>query len=339
MFDRKLKLLLNNLINTKIPNDIYINKGFKKKSDKLINNSFISDNILNYIYNTPILKSYTISSSSTNLTINITSYFINKISKKKILNIFFWLKSLSSNKNDKTIVIDIYLTPFKKKLNNQCTLTCEHVNTGVSINKEHIIIWRLEEFYKVLIHELIHLFHYDFADNNNNIITDLKKYINYDKSSIDYPNEAYVDFWAIVLNNLYNCYEISPNNKQNIINKFVIMMAKDIKFSMIQSSKILNHFKIDNMFDKLHKNTIKQTTNVFSYYIIKSALFFNIDIMFEFVKNFDYIKFDETNENLEKFKKIIFNCLHDNKYITYIKDIKLKNSYIFNHPSLRMSLF
>jgi hypothetical protein len=69
----KLKLLLNKLMENKIPNDIKINKNKDTIINKNINNSFISENILNYIYNTIHTESYTISSS--NLTINIISFF------------------------------------------------------------------------------------------------------------------------------------------------------------------------------------------------------------------------------------------------------------------------
>ena len=85
-----------------------------------------------------------------------------------------------------------------------------NINTGVSYaGTHHIILYRLDELFKVLIHECIHSFKYDFQDktkcNNQNCDSYIKKNVNFvlkDTYPILY-NEAYTEYLAIICWNYY----------------------------------------------------------------------------------------------------------------------------------------
>ena len=70
----------------------------------------------------------------------------------------------------KNINIEIYNTPFKKKLpcRNYCkNLSSININSGLSYSN-NIIIYRKEELLKVLIHEIIHILDIDVKYENYN---------------------------------------------------------------------------------------------------------------------------------------------------------------------------
>ena len=129
--DLKVIELLNNL------NDNYLFYSIKWNNNfiKIIINKKFNNLINNFI-------------SRLNILINIIDYLNLKNNKKKIINIY------------------LILTEFEKKLPTKNeVLNPVHINSGFShLYYNYILIWRLEEFEKVIFHELIHLFDMDCRD-------------------------------------------------------------------------------------------------------------------------------------------------------------------------------
>ena len=117
----------------------------------------------------------------------------------------------------------------------------------------NIVIYRQEEFHKVLLHELIHL--YDiipFDINYDNYINTKYKLTNHINT-----NEALVELNALI----FNCIIIHKLTNSNLDD----LLSKEVYWCKYLSNKL-----------KKHLNPWKENSNAFAYYILKYELFKNI---------------------------------------------------------------
>ena len=187
-------------------------------------------------------------------------------------------------------------------------LGAHECNSGLSYlhNKKNknglIMIYRSEEHYKVLIHELIHANYIDFHiiqyDNGNS----LNKHIcsNYDILL----NEAYTETYATILNIFF--VNIHHNLGKR---KLEFMFQNELNHNTYVYSKILDYYKIKNISiifrqnkDEKCSHFFPQKTNVFSYYILKNILMHKHVVFANFL-------FNEEQKNplqIEKLESFIF---------------------------------
>ena len=259
---------------------------------------------------------------------------------------------------NKDLIINIYLTDFKKELNDclfknkNVILKAKNVNSGFTDGRS-ITIYRNEENLKVLIHELIHFYNIDII-NRRIICNECKKKFNVDKKTKIILNEGFVETWANILNLLYIIFENYFNNNYNLLykiiinkvslfNKFIQILTKEINKSLKTTAIILLNYKF-NSFDEflINKNKInklKQETSVFSYYIAKTLFLYNIEKFLD-------LYFDKTISKgifLNNYKKVYLvellisnsnNINFKNKLNKYMKNIKKQNVC---YMSLRMT--
>ena len=233
------------------------------------------------------------------------------------------------NSNINKINITIYDTPFEKKLNNSTTFTPKHINSGYSIPySKQIIIYRNEELFKVLVHELLHIFQFNIQEDNDNcgIFCDLYSI----KSESLLVNEAIVELYALI----YNCILLSLKIYKKInINKIIDMLNIELDFNLYQTSKILYFNNFNNIESFLSKSTNKfisqVNTNIISYIIIKTLILFNINKL----HNYNIL------DNRKLIEKIIIKFFKDIKYQTIINsNINNIIKYGYIDDNLRMSL-
>lgn len=146
-------------------------------------------------------------------------------------------------------------------------LQVENVNSGVSFpysneNETNIIIYRKEEFYKVLTHELLHLYHIipeekELKAKIIEIYPNLRNTINI--------NETFVELNAMLINIKIIGKLTGVNEKE--------MLIKECSWSKNQYDNILKHFDITNSIE-VNKKFKEKGTHVFSYYVLK-WLYFN----------------------------------------------------------------
>ncbi len=145
-----------------------------------------------------------------------------------------------------------------------------------------IVIYRKEELYKIMIHELIHFYSIDFHVDINEIYTkslqtllsDNYKVVNGKNQPIKInPKEAYTETIASLLNVIF---ATNPFTKKNFDNNF----RKELLFSIYQVAKIFKKSKI----------VFKQETFAFEYYYLKTKLLLNLDQLLEFINNPKYHK-------------------------------------------------
>ena len=202
---------------------------------KLNNNKFFPEKISNYLNEYINYKfTYTIKIKTTIVKLSFYTIINENNSLKKnrkyienyieIIKSWLFICNLYSKNNINSLDIKIFFTPFIKKLpeNNETfktsIISSINVNTGYTesnitdINHKNIVIYRKEEWFKVLIHETLHAFNLDFHNINfNSYIENFKKEFSYVESDFLF-NEAYCEFWANIINLSYYSYKYSKGN-------------------------------------------------------------------------------------------------------------------------------
>ena len=242
-----------------------------------------------------------------------------------------YLLSFFSNVNcSKNMKIRIFLTPFKKvspKDINQ-VLDIAEVNTGYSTvgcnDFSEITIYREEEWFKVLIHELMHNFDLDFSSIDYTSVKENISKLFIFKSNYEI-SETYAESWGRIINVMVFSYQ-KTNNFINFSKDFLINIDKERAFSLQQANIILERMK----------NTLRQEekTNVFCYYILTSAILNNYLRFFNWCNNNNNNLLDFTKQlNMVKnFMDLVIESIQDPIFIkslsctNYLKTKELENS-------------
>ncbi len=215
----------------------------------------------------------------------------------EILRIILLLQTLFGKQLPQ--VVYYYPTPFKKtfpkKSPSQSPLTPKEVNSGVTFleapnHQSHkngeIILFRREEHLKVLIHELIHSFHLDYQ-----IILHSKAM----ERSVcsNYPvllNEAYTEAFATMIRLFFHYYTKYHKSKVGLDQKKLIQIIRaEVKYELGLARRVLEFNGLRPADLPLLVRTeggeclerFQQMTNVFSYYILKPLLLYNLDVFFD----------------------------------------------------------
>ena len=241
---------------------------------------------------------------------------------------FTWLKvafMYSRSICSKELKIYLYLTPEKKILPKTqvdilSPINCNTAVTNGCLEKNEIIIYRKEEWFKVFIHETFHSLGLDFANYST---PEFEKGLSsiFPLKDIDIT-ETYAEFWATIINCSFCSYNLLEKKKDfetfMIYTRFCIQFEKI--FSIFQTVKILKFMGIDykSLYEKdaistsVRRYLYKEKTNVFAYYILKSLfLFFHIDFL---------TWCDNNNINLLRFNRNPKNLMELINFISYRYD-------------------
>jgi hypothetical protein len=341
-FIKLLYTIIDKSVNKNTPHSLI--KMVNTKVDKLLDKTFISKEIINYIDETTFIN-YNVSLKIKNATYNIFIYSKKEININKyiyfiklILNICAYEASTHNN----IFTIKIILTDFKK---TQPTIPInpDSINSGVTSyplhetkndNKE-IIIFRKEEWFKVLIHECFHMFCLDFSNVNNISYSKLFKDL-YNINSEFLFFESLCEFWARTI----NIAIISYSSKKNILyDDFESLMQINIKletiYSLLQMNYILNNmgFTYNSLMDKNRILEYNENTNLFCYYVLTPLLLFHYEqTMAWFIDNNQTIlQFSKNKKNILLFFYYIKSIYNNPKLlntITNLKEYNLKNNYM-----------
>ena len=278
-----------------------------------------------------------------------------------ILNTLVWFKFalLYSKMKTKKITVYLYLTDYKKRSpeNANDILGAINCNTAITTacNKNgEILIYRKEEWFKVLIHETFHLLCLDFSGlSYNDLRNKIKKMVNINS---DYEiSETYSEFWALLLNTVFYSYNLL-NDKEDFktfITYFDFFIMYEQIFSLFQCVKILKFMNLnydilysnDKSDIQLKKMTYKENTNVYAYYILKLVLLIYYDEFIEWCdsNNINILLFNKLPFNLNSFYVFIKNRYKSPgilKKINYIEEVydKLNSTNLFLSKTLQMTL-
>ena len=257
-----------------------------------------------------------------------------------IKDIMTWISiadKYSCNSCGKELNLYIYMTNIKKHLprNRWDTISSMEVNSGLSDmcrRQSEIIIFRKEEWFKLLIHETFHNYGLDFSVMNINKLTSIMK-THFHIESDFLMFETYTEFWARLINVMFCTFKIEDNVKfTDFYMFFQVLYYYERLFSILQCCKILSFMNLtfDMLINKKDKNLslqlYKESTNVFPYYIALSILM--IDPI-NFVNwcgenNINIFRFQKTDETIISFGNYIVNESSKEKTLqTFEKMFKL----------------
>jgi len=237
----------------------------------------------------------------------------------------------------------IIFTDLKKTLpGNSVNLDEEHVNSAFVTNcstVKTLCIYRSEEWFKVMIHELIHAFNIDFSCHNQSQNDAYLHSLFPIKSSNFRLYEAYTELWAILIHSSFVSFFHTKNKKDidKMFETLVKFVMDEFTFSHYQFTKIMDFSKIKDITDP--NSTYVENTHVLSYYIFKFFCFIQVNEFIDLC----------TSQN----KKISMVFKNDDKNIKKLCDLvfagykKLKGDDInfesvndkFISTTLRMSAF
>jgi hypothetical protein len=202
--------------------------------------------------------------------------------------------------------IYIYLTDFEKRFPTQqgLPLDAEHANTGMSYHctrDNDIVVYRKEEWFKVLIHESFHAFGLSFIESdmppgvNAAMQAMLQKMY-----AISHPvriYETYCEIWARILTVMFDCFAEDGTQSSNSINAITELQLQvfmdcamegleaNARFARQQCAKLLRYAGISHAIlaiptaenRAIIAEKYRENTNVFAYYFLTCVLLHSPD--------------------------------------------------------------
>jgi hypothetical protein len=275
-----------------------------------------------------------------------------KMFNKYVDTIILWLHILhkyASNNCSKKLIVYFYFTSLKKMLPSSKIYTIDqiHVNTGFTTTcpkDAEIVIFRKEEWFKVLIHETFHNFGLDFSGMDNSestrCILDIFK-VNSEVNLF----ESYTEFWAEIMNVLF-CSFFSLKDKSNFeefLSYTEFYMNFERLYSFFQLVKTLDFMGLSyhELFlnDPSNKSKLlyKEKTNVLAYYILTTILINNYQGFLFWCKKYNssLLQFKTNNNNVRHFCRFI----HDNyKTPSMIKGVSHAETFLLHMKQKHKSM-
>jgi hypothetical protein len=249
----------------------------------------------------------------------------------KIITILLFLSTYALNGCSKHLTIHIIPSKITKELPNETIeiLDAQHVNSAVTTScttNGSIIIYRKEEYIKILIHELFHVLGLDFSSYfKEDYIQLLREKLNIQSDYLIY--EAYNEFWATIINTLF--YSVIHTREESILDNYNKYINIEKTFSLFQMIKILSfmHLTYDDLWSNNEKNKImrkmlyKEQTNVLAYYIIKTILLMHDVKVFEWclIHNINILYFSENLENIKLLTRFIIKLSNSRKMLNNVQ--------------------
>ena len=251
------------------------------------------------------------------------------------VNIFTLVHFLSKSRSHDCMIerleLHLFLTPFKKLLPKKkgTTIGPENVNSGMTRpcqKTTRIMIFRQEEFMKLVIHETVHALGIDMPQRFYKFYQERLDRI-FGIDSTYNLNETYTEFWAVTINILFQIIQsIGPVNRHTNDPTYIKGLIQDCysletTFSRIQTIKVLDWMglSLHDLVNKTQKRgDFKEDTHVFAYYILKYLLMENItDVLSVVAGNINFssgLSDDAIKSRIDRLIMIIDNSLNINSH-------------------------
>jgi hypothetical protein len=209
--------------------------------------------------------------------------------------VYMWLSMISKKSTCvETLTIYVYLTPFKKQLpeNKSESIGPVHANTGYTYRCEkenEIVIYREEEWFKVVLHVTMHAFGNDFSTDEGSSSA-IKQLFSLPPGISIRMSETYSEIWARIMNVVFQTYFKNPPSLES---RSALQFKKNVEFylhlesifSLYQCIKILDFMGVNYQLliddsdhsKKMIRSFYRENTNVFAYYVLTSVLLNNHD--------------------------------------------------------------
>jgi hypothetical protein len=208
----------------------------------------------------------------------------------------------------------------------------QNANTAFTFScktNNEIYLYRKEEWFKVLCHELFHSLGLDFSEVESSHIDQQILSIFPVKADVRLY-ESYCEIWGELINVLFIAYlSVSTFTVATIIPKIETMIYEETMFSLFQASKILTYMGIS--YEQMYGRTVdaqkarqlryKETTPILSYYIIKSIFILHINEFLEWCNTnnggslLDFGKSEDLQQNLNSYVAFVREHHADKDYV------------------------
>ena len=325
-----------------IYNLMFSTKNREPLHKKLYGNRFISLDIMHYVETSTLRKTTYLLGAVHNICVYESIKETNRPDLNIIAHIIYFMDSLAKKYNITPCPVNLLIIASdKKKLlySGTSCLCSDNINSGSTLHtrdckRQEIILWRSEELYKVLIHELFHYHSFDFSHTHPQY-TQLYDMLRVpDVIGEDSINESFVE---CMTNHSMCVFVAMYRAKQNISLNDSIRIAyeHEIRFTMFQIAKVIHRFGGSCTDDYLeNKIIIKQKTSYRSYFIIKLCLLMNINELFSTMNyilpiNERLIEFGTfINKSYDKFINNKNNKLQLDRYIGFLKSVEADPTHL-----------
>ena len=260
-----------------------------------------------------------------------------------------------------TVNVNLYLTHAKKVLPEKIRefVSEIHANTAFTTmcaKTTTINLYRKEEWFKVFIHETFHNLGMDFSSEQQmNTAANAEILRTFRINSEVRLYETYCEMWAEIINLIIrNTSRHMRMLPENIIKHVEHDLQMERAFSLFQTAKLLHHFGIKyadflkpgiNVRDKY-----KERTEVFSYFILKSIIMFDVNRFVEWciVNNRNVVGFSNTETHILKYARelILMQCnrpdflraIENIEETAFLPKKRIKKVHLM-YRTMRMSFF
>jgi hypothetical protein len=270
----------------------------------------------------------------------------------KILAWLYIINEYGTKRCAKKLTLYIYMTSMKKELpsTNISILDQSNVNTAFTFTcpvVSEIVVFRKEEWLKVLMHETFHNFALDFSDMNMSSCTERILSIFKVESEVNLF-EAYTEFWAEIMNSVFCSFYLlqDKDNEEEFLSNCEFFINFERTYGFFQMVKTLNFMGLSykDLYSKseesrlLRETMYKEKSNVLAYYVITLVLMNNYQGFLSWcdTHNLSLLQFKKTNANLDEFCKFVeknyktksmiqgVECME--KFLTVFKKSKTKKA-------------
>lgn len=263
---------------------------------------------------------------------------------KCIYYLRFWFSFLDivteHTQINQSLDIIIFLTKERKRMpkDDSIILDANHVNSALTyICQKHgsILIFREEEWFKVLIHECMHSYCLDFSSQPQEF---LDMCIRSKLSiSVDDPHysETYAETWAEILNIGLLSYDGVDWHSFSLMFDFYLQLEVFHSFSIASNILSREGMSFESLREKKH---LRFKTHVYEYHVLKTILMFSCSKFLTWcLKHNGSNMLQITTSNIMGFCELIVASYESKDFQKFIKDAEKKRNVI-DPDVLRMSI-
>jgi hypothetical protein len=299
-----------------------------------------------------------------NLVIPSTESKSLKFFQDVVYKTFMWLSvatQYAPTHCSKELNIYAYFTDHKKTIAESLEPLDEiHANTAFTTACQpstDIVLFRKEEWFKVLIHETFHSLGLDFTpldvqEANRRI---LEMFPIGQKVEL---SESYSETWANIIHTLFVCF-FNTRNKEDwdrISKKMEDAVKIEIAFSLFQCTKILHHYHL-SYYDLIQLNCplakearkkYKEKTNILAYYVIKTILLFHLNDFVQWCltnNGASFLQFHLNPKNVIQYTQLIRNTYLEKQWMIAMQKMddwfitNFHNTSTFSRKTMRLTCF
>jgi hypothetical protein len=239
----------------------------------------------------------------------------------KILAWLYIINEYGIKRCAKKLTLYIYMTSMKKELpsSNISILDQSNVNTAFTYTcpvVSEIVVFRKEEWLKVLMHETFHNFALDFSDMNMNSCNERVLSVFKVESEVNLF-EAYTEFWAEIMNSVFCSFYLlqDKENEEEFLSNCEFFINFERTYGFFQMVKTLNFMglRYKDLYSKTEESRVlretmyKEKSNVLAYYVITLVLMNNYQGFLSWcdTHNLSLLQFKKTTSNLDEFCKFV----------------------------------